>query len=201
MNEKMLAREPTEAMIEAAAASKGWGPDEFDGAVIHPAIIWQAMFDAAPDRTPAGEGVSPPPASDEAVEQQAVDLDRLLGSDWAEVLAAVARGEIEDGIMPGLGDDRRVSQCAGDTLIAAKLEIERLQADLDRADAVVEAIIKSTESHIDGRDLLAELHPRRMLDIKRRVDGVETWFQGDWLSTLFDAVKQARSFIASRRGR
>ncbi len=56
MNEKMLAREPTEAMIEAAAASKGWGPDEFDGAVIHPAIIWQAMFDAAPDRTPAGEG-------------------------------------------------------------------------------------------------------------------------------------------------
>jgi hypothetical protein len=57
MNEKVLAREPTEAMIEAAAASKGWGPDEFDGAVIHPAIIWQAMFDAAPDRTPAGEAV------------------------------------------------------------------------------------------------------------------------------------------------
>ena len=48
-------------------------------------------------------------------------------------------------------------------------------------------IVLATHSHIDGRDLLAELHPRKTLDIKRRRDGVETWFEGDWLSTLFDA--------------
>jgi hypothetical protein len=47
-----------------------------------------------------------------------------------------------------------------------------------------DAMARSTFSHVDGRDLLDELHPRRMLDIKRRVDGVETWFEGDWLSKL-----------------
>lgn len=56
-------------------------------------------------------------------------------------------------------------------------------------------IIKSTTSHIDGHDLLKELHPRKTLDIKRRVDGVETWFEGDWLSGLYDAVKEAREFL------
>ena len=49
-----------------------------------------------------------------------------------------------------------------------------------------DAMVKRTFSHVDGRDLLDELHPRRMLDIKRRVDGVETWFEGDWLSNLRD---------------
>lgn len=48
-------------------------------------------------------------------------------------------------------------------------------------------MVKATFSHIDGRDLLKELHPRKMLDIKRRVDGVETWFEGDWLSNLWRA--------------
>ncbi len=46
---------------------------------------------------------------------------------------------------------------------------------------------RRTFSHVDGRDLLAELHPRNMLDIKRRVDGKETWFEGDWLSNLMEA--------------
>jgi len=67
-------------------------------------------------------------------------------------------------------------------------------ADLRNA---LERIIKATHSHIDGRDLLAELHPRRMLDIKRRVDGVETWFQGDWLSNLWTEVKAAREVLAA----
>lgn len=48
-------------------------------------------------------------------------------------------------------------------------------------------MVISTFSHIDGQDLLARMHPRRMLDIKRRVDGVETWFEGDWLTTLMQA--------------
>jgi len=62
--------------------------------------------------------------------------------------------------------------------------------------AALERIIAATHSHVDGRDLLAELHPRRMLDIVRRVDGRETWFEGDWLSTLWRAVKEARRALA-----
>ncbi len=50
-----------------------------------------------------------------------------------------------------------------------------------------DAMVKATFSHIDGRDLLAELHPRNTLDIKRRVDGVERWFEADWLSNLWRA--------------
>lgn len=56
-------------------------------------------------------------------------------------------------------------------------------------------IITATHSHIDGRDLLAELHPRKTLDIKRRVDGVETWFEGDWLSNLMGARNAARAAL------
>jgi hypothetical protein len=48
-----------------------------------------------------------------------------------------------------------------------------------------DAMVKSTFSHVDGRDLLRELHPRKTLDIKRRADGRETWFEGDWLSNLW----------------
>lgn len=50
-----------------------------------------------------------------------------------------------------------------------------------------DAMCQRTFSHVNGRDLLAELHPRKELDIKRRVDGKETWFEGDWLSDLMDA--------------
>lgn len=50
-----------------------------------------------------------------------------------------------------------------------------------------DAMVKSTFSHVDGRDLLDELHPRHELDIKRRIDGVDTWFEGDWLSNLRSA--------------
>lgn len=48
-------------------------------------------------------------------------------------------------------------------------------------------LLSTFKSHVDGRDLLDELHPRKTLDIKRRVDGVETWFEGDWLSNVRDA--------------
>ena len=50
-----------------------------------------------------------------------------------------------------------------------------------------DAMINATFSHVNGRDLLAELHPRHEIDIKRRVDGRETWFEGDWLSNLMEA--------------
>jgi hypothetical protein len=60
------------------------------------------------------------------------------------------------------------------------------------------AILAMTKSHIDGRDLLAELHPRKELDIKRRVDGRETWFEGDWLSNLWDATRAAEMMLRER---
>lgn len=41
--------------------------------------------------------------------------------------------------------------------------------------------------HLNGEDHLSALHPRRSLDIKRRVDGVEKWFEADWLTTLMEA--------------
>lgn len=50
-----------------------------------------------------------------------------------------------------------------------------------------DAMVKRTFCHLDGRDLLKELHPRRTLNIKRRVDGVETWYEGDWLTYLMEA--------------
>jgi len=50
-----------------------------------------------------------------------------------------------------------------------------------------DAMARATFSHVNGRDLLRELHPRKTLDIKRRVDGMETWFEGDWLSDLMRA--------------
>lgn len=50
-----------------------------------------------------------------------------------------------------------------------------------------DAMTRATFSHVDGRDLLAELHPRKQLDIKRRVDAIDTWFEADWLSDLMRA--------------
>lgn len=50
-----------------------------------------------------------------------------------------------------------------------------------------DAMARATFSHVDGRDLLRELHPRHIIDIRRRVDGVNSWFEGDWLTKLMDA--------------
>lgn len=58
-----------------------------------------------------------------------------------------------------------------------------------------DAMVRATYCHIDGHDLLRELHPRRQLDIKRRVDGRETWFEGDWLSNLFFARNGDRRYF------
>lgn len=55
------------------------------------------------------------------------------------------------------------------------------------------AIDKQCFSHVDGRDLFAQMHPRNTLDIKRRVDARETWFDGDWLTDLWTAIKAARA--------
>jgi hypothetical protein len=67
------------------------------------------------------------------------------------------------------------------------LEDHLLQLPADERLRRYASMVRATFSHIDGRDLLAELHPRRSLDIKRRVDAKETWFEGDWLSNLMRA--------------
>jgi len=66
---------------------------------------------------------------------------------------------------------------------------------LKELEDALNAVTKATRSHIDGRDLLDELHPRYTLDIKRRRDGVETWYQGDWLSNLREAMKLVRKAL------
>ena len=50
-----------------------------------------------------------------------------------------------------------------------------------------DAMVKATFCHLNGEDLLQRMHPRRTIDIKRRVDSVETWFEGNWLSTVMSA--------------
>lgn len=61
-----------------------------------------------------------------------------------------------------------------------------------------DAMVRRTFSHVDGRDLLHELHPRAQLDIKRRVDSRETWFEGDWLSDLWAERNGGRGWSATR---
>lgn len=48
-------------------------------------------------------------------------------------------------------------------------------------------MVAASFSHMDGRDLLAELYPRAQLDIKRQVNGKETWFDGNWLTKMMSA--------------
>jgi DNA repair exonuclease SbcCD ATPase subunit len=75
-------------------------------------------------------------------------------------------------------------------------EDNKLYAENQRLRAALRGIDAATISHVDGRDLLDELHPRGTLDIKRRIDGKETWFEGDWLSNLRDARNAARAALA-----
>ena len=80
-----------------------------------------------------------------------------------------------------------------DLLAANNALLERAR----RAEGALDDLLATFKSHVDGRDLLDELHPRKTLDIKRRVDGVETWFEGDWLSNVRDAAIRARAFRES----
>ena len=70
-------------------------------------------------------------------------------------------------------------------------------AEIKELKELLKAVNNVTYSHVDGRDLLAELHPRHTLDIKRRVDAVESWFEGDWLSNLFNVIKDIREKLDS----
>lgn len=55
-----------------------------------------------------------------------------------------------------------------------------------------DSMVRASFSHTKGkygndRDLLARLHPRNTLDIRRRFDGKEEWFECDWLTNVFNA--------------
>jgi DICT domain-containing protein len=83
-----------------------------------------------------------------------------------------------------------------------KKENQRYHRLYDRASQLETALRKidqATISHVDGRDLLDELHPRNTLDIKRRIDGIDTWFEGDWLSNLRDARNAARAALGEKK--
>lgn len=60
-----------------------------------------------------------------------------------------------------------------------------------RFDAMIKACFWKFND-TEYKDNLAILYPRKTLDIKRRIDGVETWFEGDWLSNLYMAREGKR---------
>lgn len=71
-----------------------------------------------------------------------------------------------------------------------KQEDEKQTNKLKRIqDALINEVVRRSYSHVDGRDLFADLKPRKTLDIKKRRDGVETWYEGDWLNDLGDAIR------------
>lgn len=90
---------------------------------------------------------------------------------------------------------------------AVAVKIQEANADLivravNNHGALVKALedlLATFKSHVDGRDLLDELHPRKTIDIKVRVDARERWHEGDWLSNVRDAVRPARIALAKAK--
>jgi hypothetical protein len=78
-------------------------------------------------------------------------------------------------------------------------ERNKLKDRIEKLETALRGIDQATISHVDGRDLLDELHPRNTLDIQRRIDGIDTWFEGDWLSNLRDARNAARAALGEKK--
>lgn len=90
------------------------------------------------------------------------------------------------------GEAIEAAQVVVDRVALLAAENERLRTEVARMKVAFQAIDKECFSHVDGRDLFAQMHPRNTLDIKRRVDARESWFEGDWLTNLWKAIKTAR---------
>lgn len=58
-------------------------------------------------------------------------------------------------------------------------------------------MIRLSYSHVDGRDLFAELKPRNTLDIIKRVDGKETVFEADWITDLGDQLRKLEYMLSA----
>lgn len=103
-----------------------------------------------------------------------------------------------------LADMKSMSVCVACSEISAVGEyVAQLEQQLAAAlaaceakDAALSAIIGATKSHVDGRDLLAELHPRHYMDIKVRRNGKDIWFEADWLSNLQRAITSHKAALA-----
>ena len=130
----------------------------------------------------------------EAATQGAWECDEDFPKSFVGTVARVGgfivgpRGRYEGGEYDDFSSDK------ADAAHIATFNPARIKALLDCVEAL-EKIIASTHSHVSGRDLLAELHPRNTLDIKRRVDARETWFEGDWLSNVWTETKAARAAL------
>lgn len=66
---------------------------------------------------------------------------------------------------------------------------------LSELEPIIQEIIKRSHSHVDGRFLFEPLLHRKSIDIKKRLDGVETWYEGDWLSELGRSIKSAANIL------
>jgi hypothetical protein len=69
----------------------------------------------------------------------------------------------------------------------------KLKMNEDAAIKQVREIIESTYSHVDGRDLLAELNLNQahFVNIMVRIDGRFKEYEGDWLKRLMAARDKA----------
>ncbi|MEM6493023.1 MAG: hypothetical protein AAF650_01465 [Pseudomonadota bacterium] len=74
-------------------------------------------------------------------------------------------------------------------------QIAALEIKLEKARKALGGIVEASLSHLDGRDLFEELHPRKSLDIVRRLDGEETRFEADWLSNLWLEIQRAQKTL------
>ena len=113
------------------------------------------------------------------------------------------RAAVKQEMQAGADMSAELSECCGcryDVVEGRRIvqcdRHAKLQNEVGQLRDAARAVNATTYSHIDGRDLLAELHPRHTLDIKRRVDARETWFEGDWLSNLYEAMKKLRQALA-----
>ncbi len=73
--------------------------------------------------------------------------------------------------------------------------IKMLHGKIDNQVMLLKNIIATTKHHETKNCLFARMHPRKTLDIKRRVDGKEDWFEGDWLSNLWKEIQVAEAAI------
>lgn len=60
---------------------------------------------------------------------------------------------------------------------------------------ILKEIIAKSHSHLDGRFLFEPLLDRKRLDILKRLDGVETWHEADWLTALGETIKKAQLLL------
>lgn len=121
-----------------------------------------------------------------------------------KLVSGVSTSEVISGtgrlIADVVTDDPVIGGANGLRIVACVNALEGLNPEgVKDVVKALEVVLSTTISDVDGRDMLAELHPRNMLDVRRRADGVETWHEADWLSDLNRALVIARDALATVR--